>query len=374
MQPVVFVHLPQYRQPDEQGTWVERGMAYVPLLRHSSTRPQSSGLGTTARTEEPRRRNSSASDDDTAVGHLHVATNLQPLRGRDNVAIQTATPTPVGCGLVGTVSWAPGATRPHASRREVPSPGRSPVARRFAAVCAGSRGCVSDTNGNRGICLALAHQRHSCRTTCSQHDASTVHCHSRPVAASGLVCHSAACEGGLDGTEGASGCCGAAAHCAFSALQFKGFSPSPISDKLAQLRRLGPAFPQGTRLTHPGRRAGSNVGTAREHFSSPSRSHSRPRPALLDEHLSFPILLFPPDGPSAFHLVPPLRPPFSHKLVPSSANPQNQHPFPRTNGRVPLFPSSSSRPTTTNPSISPCVSCVRLLLHSIRVHLIRSST
>lgn len=205
MQPVVFVHLPQYRQPDERGTWVERGMAYVPLLRHSSTRPQSSGLGTTARTEEPRRRNSSASDDDTAVGRLHVATYLQPLRGRDNVAIQTATPTPVGCGLVGTVSWAPGGTRPHASRREVPSPGRSPVARRFAAVCAGSRGCVSDTNGNRGICLALAYQRHSCRTTCSQHDASTVHCHSRPVAASGRVCHSAACEGGLDGTEGASG-------------------------------------------------------------------------------------------------------------------------------------------------------------------------
>lgn len=243
MQPVVFVHLPQYRQPDERGTWVERGMAYVPLLRHSSTRPQSSGLGTTARTEEPRRRNSSASDDDTAVGHLHVATNLQPLRQRDNVAIQTATPTPVGCGLVGTVSWAPGGTRPHASRREVPSPGRSPVARRFAAVCAGSRGCVSDTNGNKGICLALAHQRHSCRTTCSQHDASTVHCHSRPVAASGRVCHSAACEGGLDGTEGASGvlwCC--------CALRFFGAAIQRIQP-IPNQRQAGPAAPPGTRFS-----------------------------------------------------------------------------------------------------------------------------
>lgn len=79
MQPVVSVHLPQYRQPpDERGSWMERGMAYVLLLRHSPTRPQSSQVWAS---EAPRRRNSSASDDDTAVGHLHVATNLQPLRG-----------------------------------------------------------------------------------------------------------------------------------------------------------------------------------------------------------------------------------------------------------------------------------------------------
>lgn len=144
---------------------------------------------------------------------------------------------------VGTVSWAPGGTRRHASRREVPSPGRSPVARRFAAVCAGSRGCVSDTNGNRGICLALAHQRHSCRATCSQHDASTVHCHSRPVAASGRVCHSAACEGGLDGTEGASGvlwCC--------CALRFFNAAIQRIQP-IPNQRQAGPAAPPGTRFS-----------------------------------------------------------------------------------------------------------------------------
>lgn len=160
-----------------------------------------------------------------------------------------------------------------------PSPGRSPVARRFAAVCAGSRGCVSDTNGDRGICLALAQQRHSCRTPCSQHDASTVHCHSRPVA-SGRVCHSA-CEGGLNGTEGAVTavvlwcCCCCALRFFGAAIQR--IQPIPNQRPAGQAAPPRPAFPQGTRLTHPGRRAGSNVGTAREHFSSPSRSHSRPR-------------------------------------------------------------------------------------------------
>ena len=139
----------------------------------------------------------------------------------------------IGCGLVGAVSWAPGGTRPHASRREVPSPWRRPVARRFAAVRAG---CVSDTNGDRGICLALARQRQPCRTVARLAANATP-----PLSLPAVVEVRGTWTEGRGERKG----CYVLLRIALFRCAIQRIQPTPISDKLAQLRRLDPLFHKG---------------------------------------------------------------------------------------------------------------------------------